>query len=57
MPGSLSKPTYLFSGMFLNCFSIKSGVTVGKVKASILGGSCGVNEAAGGSLLTNSLQM
>ena len=54
MPGSLSKPTYLFSGMFLNRFSIKSGVTVGKVKASILGGSGGVNEAAGGSLLTNS---
>ena len=40
LPGSLSRPTDLFSGMFLNCFSIKSGVTVGKVKA---GGSGGVN--------------
>ena len=51
LPGSLSKPTYLFSGMFLN--SIKSGVTVGKVNAGILGGSDGVNEAAGGSQFLN----
>ena len=43
LPGSLSRPTYLFSGMFLNCFSIKSGVIVGKIKAGILGGSGGVN--------------
>ena len=54
---SLSRPTDLFSGMFLNCFSIKSGETVGKVKAGIFGGSGGVNEAACGSLLANSSPM
>ena len=54
LPGSLSRPTYLLSGTFLNCFSIKSGATVGKVKAGILDGSGGLDEAAGGSLLANS---
>ena len=34
-PGSLSSPTYLFLSMFPNCFLIKSGVTVEKVKAGI----------------------
>ena len=43
--------------MFLNCLSTKSGVTVGKVKAGILGGSGGVTEAAGGILLANSSPM
>ena len=54
LSGSRSRSTDLFSGMFHNCFSIKSGVTVGKIKAGILGGSGGLNEAAGGSLLANS---
>ena len=49
LPVSLPRPTYLFSGMFLNCFSIKSSIDSRKVKVGIRGGSGGVNEAAGGS--------
>ena len=51
LPGIMSTPTYLFSGMFLNWYSLKSGVIVGKIKTCILGGSGGVTEAVGGSYL------
>ena len=35
LPGSLSRPTELFSSISLNCCSIKSGITAGKVEVDI----------------------
>ncbi len=57
LPGSLSRHTALFSGMFCNCFCTNSDVTEGNVKEGISGVSGGMTGGAGVSLIASSCPM